>query len=82
MKKMIVLTMVIVFLTVTGCVSNKGWVRKDSQPVNEVQLEKDFRDCNHGWVLALILDPVGIYPLIHSFKAKKCMDKKGYTQEK
>jgi len=69
MKKMLVIIMVGLFLG--GCMSNKGWVRQDGQPIEQEQFQKDYQSCNRGaWTLSITQYVI----------AKKCMERKGYIK--
>jgi lipopolysaccharide export system protein LptA len=79
-----IITIILVLALCGGCVSAKGWSRKDGQPTEVQQLEKDRDECNRGWTVintaADILLTAGILPTMHYFEAKNCMTMKGYIR--
>ena len=84
MKKLLVLAMVIGLLAM-GCVSSKGWARKDGQPINTVQFQKDRKTCNKGWGICLAADILltgGILSIVNSIEAHSCMKNLGYEKIK
>jgi len=81
MKKLLMLAVVLGLLV--GCVSSKGWTRKDGQPINSVQFERDRDSCNKGWAVYMtadILVTAGILSIIHSVEAHHCMKVLGYEK--
>lgn len=85
MKKTILVAMVLGFLVLGGCVSSSGWTRKDGQPIDSIQFEKDRYYCNKGWGVCLaadILVTCGILSIVHSAEAHHCMSVLGYEKVK
>jgi flagellar basal body-associated protein FliL len=65
-----ILVTIVLFL-ITGCMSSKGWTRKDGQPIDQDQFQKDFASCNRGaWTLSITQYLI----------AKKCMERHGYIK--
>jgi hypothetical protein len=82
MKK-ILLILLVLFL-ISGCVSSKGWTRKDGRPVEPKEVEDRAKFCNYGWEWMLVGDLMitcGILSIVHYYGAKNCMDRFGYEKK-
>jgi hypothetical protein len=67
-------------LLVSGDVGSSGWIKKDGQPVDQIQFSKDRKECNKGMVQMLTTLSFGS-ALVHSSEPVHCMTAKGYIKE-
>ena len=85
MKRWILVLSLEICVLVSGCVGSTGWTKKDGQPFDQVQFEKDREECNRGWAVYMTADillTAGLLSLIHYAEAKHCMTVKGYQKIK